>query len=362
MKTVKLSLKQNPYNIYVGASILDKIGCQCKKAKLGQDALIITNPIVNKLYGKKVIASLKKHGFIPKLFIVPDGEKSKSAKEAFKLFESIAAYDVLRKPFIVALGGGVIGDLAGFIAATYKRGIPFIQVPTTFLAQIDSSIGGKVAIDLPMGKNLVGAFYQPRFVFTDINVLKTLSKRQMLNGFAEAVKYGVIKDKELYDYIEKHFRLLFKCDPLKMTHVVTRCSQIKADVVKADEKETKGIRAILNFGHTIGHAIETAAGFNAYHHGEAVALGMRVAFDIALQMKMVSKKAAEEFNQLIDLIGLPKQIVKVKLADIKRFMKHDKKFISGKNRFILPVKIGRVKVVEGVLIDVITSAVKKYMK
>lgn len=361
MKTVTLALKENPYKIFVGAGILNRVGSQCKKAKLGQDAVIITNPIVDKLYGQQVRASLKKEGFRSKCFIVPDGEKSKSAKEAFKLFEAIASYDVLKKPFIIALGGGVIGDLAGFIAATYKRGIPFIQIPTTFLAQIDSAIGGKVAIDLPVGKNLVGAFYQPKFVLSDISVLKTLPKRQILNGFAEAVKYGVIRDKDLYDYIDKHTQALLVCDDVKMAHVVLNCSRIKADVVASDEKETKGIRVILNFGHTIGHAIETAARFNAYHHGEAVALGMRVAFEIALQLKMVTEKITSEFNDLLDRIGLPKKITKVSLSDIKHFMNHDKKFISGKNRFVLPRKLGQVKVIEGVPVAVITAAVKKYM-
>lgn len=361
MQKVALKLKENSYDIVVGKNILPKIGAYLRSLKIGEDAIIITNPIVRKLHGKAVEASLKKSGFSVKVLEVPDGEKSKSVKCAFGLIEKIALYDCFKQPFIVALGGGVIGDLAGYVAVAYKRGIPYVQVPTTFLAQVDSSIGGKVAIDLPIGKNLVGAFYQPKVVWTDVSTLLTLDKRQVLNGFAEAVKYGIIKDKALFDYILKNKQKLIDLNENVLSKVVLECSRIKAEVVSSDERETKGIRAILNFGHTVGHAVEAAGKYNCYHHGEAVSLGMRAAIEISYKVGLLSQKDAGAVDNVLDEIGFPKVIKKCRLSDIMRIMKHDKKFISGKNRFVLMQRVGKVKVVEGIAIDVIYAAVKKLM-
>lgn len=361
MKKIPLALKENAYSIIVGKNIFSKLGSQIKTLKIGRDAVIVTNPVVKKLYGRVVEASLKKSGFSVKFFIVPDGEQSKSAAVAFDLIEKIVKYDVMKKVFIVALGGGVIGDLAGYVASAYKRGVPFVQVPTTFLAQIDSSIGGKVAVDLPVGKNLVGAFYQPKLVFSDVTALTTLTPRQILNGFAEAIKYGIIWDANLYEYFRKNYQKLIDLDLNGLTYVVETCSRIKAHVVVEDEKEIKGIRTILNFGHTVGHAIETVGGYDAYQHGEAVALGMRVATDISLQLGMISKKVDEDINQVFDMIGFPSKITGVKIPQVLKIMQHDKKFISGKNRFVLVKKIGQVQVVEGINLDVIKKAIRRYM-
>ena len=361
MKIVKVKLKQNPYDIVIGENILPKLGAHIKKLNIGRDAIVITNPIVKKLYGSTITKSLKKSGFSVKVMTVPDGEKSKSVKTCFELIEQVAKYDILKRPFIVAVGGGVIGDLAGYVAAAYKRGIPYVHVPTSFLAQIDSAIGGKVAIDLKVGKNLVGAFYQPKMVYSDIAVLKTLPKRQLKNGMAEAIKYGVIYDNKLFAYLEKNFAKILETDSKALTHVVIRSSQIKADVVLRDEKETKGVREILNFGHTIGHAIEAAGGFKVYQHGEAIALGMHVAADISVQKKMLTQSAADRLGALIESVGLPMQIKKVKLSDITRLMKHDKKFKTGKTRFVLARSIGRVSVIEGVKEVVIKKAVRRFM-
>ncbi len=360
MSTVKVSLKNNPYNIVIGTGNLSEIGPACKSLKLGADAIIITSSVINKLHGKRVIDSLKRNGFAVKVLEVPDGEQSKSVKTAFTLLEKLAHYDVMKKVFIVALGGGVIGDLSGFVAAIYKRGIPYIQIPTTFLAQIDSAIGGKTAVDLPVGKNLVGAFYQPKLVFTDVTVLKTLSVRQIRNGLAEAVKYGVIYDQKLFNYIEKNVKTLVAGDISVLAHVVLSSSQIKTAVVLADEKETKGIRTILNFGHTIGHAIEAAGKYHLYHHGEAIALGMRVAAHISCQLKMFKVNDSLRLNNLLSKIGLPQKIREIKVADILRIMRHDKKFIAGKNRFVLATQIGKVKVVEGISLPVIEKAINAY--
>ncbi len=361
MSIVNVALKQNAYKIVVGQNILENLGKQVSSLKIGLDAVIITNPIIKKHYGKLVAASLTQKGFTVKFFEVPEGEKSKSAKMAFQLIEKVAQYDRLKRVFIVAMGGGVVGDLAGYVAAAYKRGIPYFQLPTTFLAQIDSAIGGKVGIDLPMGKNLVGAFYQPKVVFSDVASLATLSKRQIRNGLAEAIKYGIIYDKKLFDFIARHYESLLNHDLKALEKVVLSCSKIKAEVVVADEKETKGIRTILNFGHTVGHAIEAAGTYNDYQHGEAIALGMRVAADISYQLKLLSSENVLKINQLLSAVGLPEKIQKIRLADIMHKMQHDKKFQSGKNRFVLAEAIGKVSVVEGIDLKIIKQAIKAYM-
>lgn len=361
MKKIKLGLSVNPYDIVIGRNILSSLGKSIKELKIGLDAIIITNATIDKFYGKIVLASLKKAGFSVKSILVPDSEKAKTAKIALDVISQIAEYDKFKRPFIIALGGGVVGDLSGFVAAIYKRGIPVVQVPTTFLAQIDSSIGGKTAIDLPIGKNLVGAFYQPSQVYSDVKVLKSLTKRQILAGFAEAVKYGIIYDKKLFEYIELNYKKLLNLDLQSLDHVVQTCSKIKAKIVKLDERELKSIRTILNFGHTVGHAIEAACKYDKYNHGEAVALGMRIATDVSVKTKLLTQLKADKINNLLDLIGLPKQIKGVDFNKILDVMKHDKKFISGKNRFVLVVDIGKVKVVEGISINIVESSIKKYL-
>lgn len=361
MTTIHLKLKSHGYPIVIGPNIFKDIPKYLKKLPLGKDAVIISHATIERLHGVRLSAALVKQGYCVKIFNVPEGEQSKSASCALRLIERIADYDVNRKIFIVALGGGVVGDLAGLVAAIYKRGVPYIQVPTTLLAQIDSAIGGKTAIDLKYGKNLVGAFYQPQAVFADIKVLSTLKLRQIRNGLAEAIKYGVIKDSVLFSFLEKNYARLLKNDSKSMTLMVKRCARIKAKVVEVDEKETKGIRTILNFGHTAGHAIEAAGGFR-YHHGEAVALGMRVAGRISFLMGMLSASQEHRLNALITRVGLPEKIEKIKISKIMELMRHDKKFVAGRNRFVLAANIGQVKVVENIPADVILQALQIYQE
>ncbi len=361
MRIINISLKNNGYKIIIGSKILGRLGQTLKALDLGTDAVIITNPIINKLHGSAVLKSLKKSGFSTRVFEIPSGEQSKSAKVAMALLERIANYDVKRKIFIVAFGGGVVGDLAGFLAAIYKRKIPYVQVPTTLLAQIDSAIGGKVGIDLLAGKNLAGSIYQPKIVYTDVSVLKTLDQRQIRNGLAEAVKYGIIRDKKLFDYIARHHQKLLGLNAEALETVVVRCSQIKADVVINDEKETKGIRTILNFGHTIGHAIEAAGGYNRYHHGEAIALGMQVAADISTRLKFLNDQNKNSIKNILAAIGLPTQIRHVRIPTILKTMAHDKKFEGNRNRFVLATRIGQVKVVENIPLAVIQKAIQQQM-
>ena len=357
MTTISVPLKTNSYSIIVGKNILPQLGTSLKSLSLGQDAVIMTHPWLLRRYGAGLKKTLEQNGFSCSVFLVPEGEKSKSVKTAFHLIEKIARHDVFKRPFIVAFGGGVIGDLAGFVAATYKRGVPYVQVPTSFLAQIDCAIGGKVAIDLKFGKNLVGAFYQPRCVYSDVALLSTLPQRQLRNGLAEAIKYGIIDDPKLFDYIESHCEKLLRGNLNSLLKVVVKSSQIKAKVVSQDEKETKGIRTILNFGHTVGHAIEAAGQYRVYQHGEAIALGMRIASRISRDLGMLSQKNFERIDGLLTKAGLPKTIQKIKVNQILKMMKHDKKFIAGKNRFVLAKQIGKVHVVEGIDLKIIQRAI-----
>jgi len=361
MKTISVPLKQNSYKIVIGHKILSELGTCIHHLRLGDHAYIVTNPIIRRFYGTEIWSSLKKGGSKVDIFEVPDGEKSKSVKETFRLIEGIARQDMMAEPFVVALGGGVIGDLGGFVAAVYKRGIPYLQVPTTLLAQIDSAIGGKVGIDLPIGKNLVGSFYQPRLVYSDVACLASLDQRQLRNGLAEAIKYGVIASEGIFSYIESYGHKLLKGNPANLMELVIRCGQIKTDVVSQDEKETKGIRSILNFGHTVGHAIEAAGRYKIYQHGEAIALGMRVAADISNRMGMFSRKNAQRLNGLITAIGLPEKIQKISINEIFKTMRYDKKFRSGKNRFVLATKIGTVRIIQGIPHPIIREAILAYM-
>ncbi len=359
--SLKVNLREHGYRIIIGRQILQNLGAELKSLNLSGEALVITHPLLKKLYGKTLEKSLAAQGFGVEFFEVAEGEKSKSTKTFVALLEKIAWHDVNKNIFIVALGGGVVGDLSGFVAAVYRRGVPYVQVPTTLLAQIDSAIGGKTAIDLPVGKNLVGAFYQPKLVFSDVELLSTLDKRQIRNGLSEAVKYGVIADRRLFDYISRNVAKLLNSDAKVLEEIVYQCSRIKAKVVEQDEKETKGLRTILNFGHTVGHAVEAAGKFRVYQHGEAVALGMRVAAELSVRLKFLTLKEAAILGGVLSDIGLPEKITGVKLSEVLNHMMHDKKFQSGKPRFVLATGLGSVKVVDPVSLPDIKAAIKSYL-
>ena len=358
MKKIELKLKERSYQIISGSQIITSSGKLLAKLNIGKDAIIITNALIKKHFGKIIEKSLKKSNFTVNFQVVPDTEKSKSMQTAFKIINSITKYDVKKKIFIIALGGGVIGDLSGFIAAVYKRGIPYIQIPTTLLGQVDSAIGGKTAIDLPHGKNLVGAFYQPYLVISDISTLKSLNKKQIKSGLAEVIKYGIIKDKKLFEYIEKNIKKLLSLKKHCLEYIIYKCSLSKSLIVQQDEKEKKGIRTILNFGHTIGHAIETAARYNSYTHGEAVAIGMVCAAEISERLKLISKKNCTRIKTLISQAGLPTTTSGIKLQDILKAHLHDKKFLTKQNRFVLPIKIGKVVIVKDIPVTIIESVLK----
>ena len=359
MKKVKLDLGKRSYPILIGAGLLKRAGRHIAALNIGNYAIVITNVRVKRLFADLIVKSLRKHGITSQIVTVADSERSKSSATYLKVIQSIARKDVRKRPFIVALGGGVIGDLAGFVAATYKRGIPFVQIPTTLLAQVDSAIGGKVGIDLESGKNLLGAFYQPRLVLSDVTALKTLPKGVLCSGLAEVIKYGVIRDAGLFKYIRANIKGILKGDEDSLEYIVARCSSIKAGVVERDEFDRTGVRAILNFGHTVGHAIEAADAYSErYSHGEAVAVGMVVASFIALRKRVLSGDAFSRIRDIVESAGLPTRIVGVNKSRMFAALLHDKKFVRGVPRLILPLSIGEARVVEGVSEELIREGLE----
>ncbi len=352
MKRINVSLGKKSYEILICYNALDRLGRIIRGLDIGTDAIVITNPTIKRFFRKRIEASLISAGFNVNFKIVPDSEKAKSERQCIKLLNSISKIDGLgRRLFIIALGGGVIGDLAGFVASIYRRGIPYIQVPTTLLAQVDSAIGGKVAIDLKVAKNLAGSFYQPRLVFSDASLLMTLSKKDLIAGLAEVVKYGIIMSPGLFGFLEKDYKKILRFDKKSLQYIVYKCSLLKAGLVEKDELDDKGVRVRLNFGHTIGHAIEAASNYSSlYTHGEAVSLGMMAALFISKEMVLLKEKDYLRITALLQKIGLPTTIKgdSLKMREIGTAQEHDKKFIRGRNRFVLVTRIGNAIVRENI--------------
>ncbi|MFH0877312.1 MAG: 3-dehydroquinate synthase [Candidatus Omnitrophota bacterium] len=346
-KIIRLSLKKNPYNIYVGGGLLRRLPHLVGRTKIGRDAVVVTTQAVRTLYGKQLDETLKKFCRSVLWLVVPDSEKSKNAQLALRLIGQIMAFDKNKSLFLVAFGGGVVGDLTGFMAAIYKRGIPYLQIPTTLLAQIDSSIGGKTAIDTAFGKNLIGAFYQPRFVLCDINLLGSLPKEQILAGLSEAVKYAVIGDPELFDFLQKNRLSILAKKTATLARVVWTCAGIKAKVVARDEFDQKGIRIILNFGHTFGHALEAASNFKI-SHGQGVSIGMVCATRLSEKCGLINPKEAAKIVRLIEAFGLKTKAKGIRQAPVLRALAYDKKCLKGRNRFVLIQKIGKTKILESI--------------
>ncbi|MFH0909445.1 MAG: 3-dehydroquinate synthase [bacterium] len=336
-KVVNVNLGERSYPIHIGSGILPTIGNLAGKISKHGNGLLVSDATVVSLYGDACCAAFPRLGRA----IVPAGEASKDGRWLFHLYEKAVEQGLDRTSFVVALGGGVVGDLAGFMAATYLRGIPYIQVPTTLLAMVDSAVGGKTGINLPQGKNLVGAFHQPVLVVADVDTLKTLPPRELVSGLAEVVKYGVIRDAELFALLEKNAQNILKGDAALLEEIIARSCQIKADVVGADERES-GLRAILNFGHTLGHAIETVTGYGRYMHGEAIAIGMVFAAQVSCAEKGFPKKDCERLVQLLAALGLPVQAPECNWQALRTVMGVDKKSTAGKPKFVLADRIGSV--------------------
>jgi len=353
MKEIIVGLGSRSYAIRIGAGMLAGVGSDLRQRKIGKRYVLVADDLVAGIYGETLAASLKETGLSVELLTFPHGEESKNMDTVAKLASGLARLGVDRTDALIALGGGVTGDITGFLAAVYMRGIPFVQVPTTLLAQVDSSVGGKTGVDIPEGKNLVGAFYQPLGVYIDSEVLLSLPKVEMLNGLAEVIKYGVIRDRDFFAVLEERRQSILAVDLPVMEEVVARCCEIKAAVVAADEREAD-LRRILNYGHTIGHAVEAASGYRL-DHGLAVAIGMASVNRLAVREGLLAEEEAERIRKLLVDYGLPVTIPEgYDRQKIKAFLQADKKTVGGRVFFVLPLRIGEVKItaeVDGAVLD-----------
>ncbi len=362
MRTVEVKTENSDYRIHIGQAVAGAKTCREELRGLTRNrrCLLITDAHVDKLYGAGVRASLQTAGAqLVETAVFAPGEKSKTLASANFLYEQAVAAGLDRGSLIIALGGGVAGDLGGFVAATYMRGIDYIQWPTSLLALVDSSVGGKVAVDLPAGKNLVGAFHQPRLVVADLQTLATLPEEEFRCGLAEVVKYAMIMDRDFFDFLRDRPAPIKAREPKTMEEVVAHCCRLKAQVVGQDEREG-GLREILNYGHTFGHALEVLAGYGRLTHGAAVALGMAIAVDLAVSLEMAMPEVAENQHELLRKFNLPTRLpfaFDPKLA--LETMRHDKKSRNRRLRLILPTAIGQVRPVEDVDEAMILKAMEK---
>lgn len=346
MKKVRVRLGSNSYDILIGSGLLTQSGARLKEIGFSDKLVIVTDPTVKRLYGDALKQTLVDSGFKILLHEVPEGEEQKSLDTAGKLYYELTDFYAERTTPILALGGGVIGDLTGFVAATYMRGVPLVQIPTTLLAQSDSSIGGKVAVNHGQLKNKIGAFYQPSLTISDINTLNTLSPRELSNGLAEIIKHGVILNEEFFSYLETNLDKVKSLDAEVLETIVFRSAKIKAGVVEKDELDL-GLRNILNYGHTIGHAIESVSGLKVWH-GEAVAIGMLAEARISNKLGILNENEMNRLKEVIARAGLPTQLPTLQLKGLVKAMKHDKKILQGKIRFALPRAIGEAFITDEV--------------
>ena len=342
MEAIRVNLKKESdysYKIIIGKDLFSGIAQYLKKTPLVTNIAIITDSTVGLLYGNYLKEVLDQYSLDSYLITFEAGERNKNRVTKAQIEDQMLHLALGRDTVILALGGGVVGDLAGFVAATYNRGIPYIQIPTTVIAQVDSSVGGKTGIDAPQGKNLLGAFYQPRGVYIDIDTLKTLPPRELRAGLVEVVKYAVIKDAELFSFLEKYSPEILQLEYEPWIYLVKRCCEIKARVVETDERE-EGLRKILNYGHTLGHAIETWSGYNL-RHGEAVALGMVAEGLVACSLGFLDGKSLERIQRILEKFGLSTKLApQARIDDIIKFTYWDKKARGGKVQYLLPSRIG----------------------
>ncbi|WP_085247065.1 3-dehydroquinate synthase [Gilliamella mensalis] len=355
-KILNVELAKRRYPITIGENLLGEF--QHFKLQAGQRVLIATNETIAPLYLQTLIDMLEKHGVKTDSVVVPDGEQYKTMETWNMILTALLAHNHTRSSILIALGGGVIGDVAGFAASAYQRGIKFIQVPTTLLSQVDSSVGGKTAINHPLGKNMIGAFYQPQSVVIDLNCLKTLPPRELSAGLAEVIKYGIILDAEFFSWLEAHIDDLLNLDVNALSYCIYHCCKLKAQVVAADETE-QGIRAILNLGHTYGHAIEAELGYGNWLHGEAVSVGMLMAAQTAKLLGKLTQADIERIKNLLIRAKLP--VNRPTTMPIESYLPHmlrDKKVLSGQLRLVVPTKIGHVQVLDGIDKDVVFQSIQ----
>lgn len=357
---ISVRLAKNSYPIAITDSF-QGLPAALRKAEVPQKGLLVSHQGLLRRYKRGLLEALKKHYSSLEILAIPESESSKSFTVLQRIVDRLALIGGLQAPSLVAFGGGVVGDVSGFAAAIFRRGIAYIQVPTTLLGQVDSGIGGKTGIDIPAGKNLVGAFHQPRLVYNNILLLRSLALRQRRCGLAEVIKYAVIADISLFDYLQSHMKACLALEASALRVVVERCCRIKAEVVSQDEKDQTGKRAHLNFGHTIGHALEAAGRYQRWTHGEAIAVGMIMAADLAVQMDLLPSRDWQRLRHLIRAAGLP---IHAKAVDRRLFMEalgQDKKFIHGRMRWVLPTRIGKVVVTEEISKAVFQRVLTRYI-
>ena len=365
LRTIRVKLASSAdrsYNIILGHNILSQLGRALRALNCGGTAVfIITDRNVARHYLKKTVSSLNKAGITDiGNIILPAGEEQKNFRTYLKLLNAVYAFDrnQQKKIVLVTLGGGVVGDLGGFVAGTYRRGINYIQVPTTLLGLADCGLGGKTAFNFREAKNLIGAFWQPGLVYMDTAVLRTLPLREFRCGLAEIIKYGVIRDAKLFSFLEKNMSFLLKGKIAPLNKVIPACVKIKAAITSADERDDKDIRIMLNYGHTLGHALEAATDYRKFKHGEAVGIGMALAAKIAVKLGLLPQKDAQRIRTLITAAGLKTSAKDIPANKIISSMRRDKKFIAGVNRFVLPAGIGRAVVTENIPESLIRQALK----
>ena len=360
MKTLNVTLKNHRYPIFAGTGTLAKSGALLAGQGFKGAPIVISNSTVMRLHGKTLRASLEKEFGKTPVIKIGDGERFKNHESLFHIYDEMFKQRAGRSSWILAFGGGVIGDIAGFAAATFMRGIPYAMIPTTLLSQVDSSIGGKTAVNVSQGKNLIGAFHQPAAVLADTEVLKTLPTRELASGLYEVIKYGVIASKPLIGYIEKRLPEILKCGARELEHIILASAQIKADVVALDEKET-GPRAILNYGHTVGHAFEAATHYRKFRHGEGVAWGMIAVLRYGREVGLLKEAEAERLIKLIRGVGELPPVKGIPFDDIWNALMLDKKFQRGDIRMILLNEPGKAAIYNGIEKDSLRAFLKKFL-
>ena len=356
MQTLQVDVGHARYPITIGPGVLADAELLASSVP-GRDVLVVTNSTVAPLYLQKLRASLG--GRRVAECVLPDGEQHKTLQTVGRVFDALIEARLNRDATVIALGGGVVGDIAGFAAASYQRGVGYVQVPTTLLAQVDSSVGGKTGVNHLGGKNLIGAFYQPLAVLADTDTLATLPERELRAGLAEVIKYGCVRDRQLFDWLELHITKLAGRDPGALAHAIGQSCAIKAAVVAQDERESN-VRAILNFGHTFGHAIESATNYETYLHGEAVGLGMLMATDLSHRLGMIDRESKDRVRDVIGRAGLPVDAPRIGAARAFELMQMDKKVLAGTVRLVLLEKLGTAVVTGHFARDALDATLTEY--
>ena len=360
MSIIQVDLGTRSYSIHVGNGLIHQAGPLVKKLHSSRRTVVISSRTILSLHGDHLLRSLTRAGLGVESVIIPEGERFKTLATVEKIYRVLSRLRASRYTLLIAFGGGVIGDIAGFAAASYLRGLPYVQIPTTLLAQIDSSIGGKTGVNLPSGKNLVGAFHQPRAVIVDPVLLSTLPPRELRSGLYEAIKYGVIRSTRLLELVERSHKRFPRRDKKSLQQVITECTQIKAEIVSRDETESE-LRMVLNYGHTLGHALEAATHYKTFTHGEAIGHGMILANQLAEQLNGLAPSEAARINASIeDIAPLPKP-KRLRWSDVYRHMLSDKKFVDQKFRFVLPSRVGHVDIVKDVPQSAVQGVLRAYL-